>query len=65
MPEDPVDRNALRHVYKVTLAVGAGAAAITGYLWYLDHKARREGRTMQVAPTVGSNYAGVGVAGRF
>jgi hypothetical protein len=56
-------------VYKITLGVGIATAAVAGYLWYRDIKAKKKRRTPSsawlIVPTVGDSYAGATAAAEF
>jgi hypothetical protein len=55
-------------VYKITLGVGLTTAAVSGYFWYRDLKAKKR-RTPSsawlIVPTVGDTYAGATAAAEF
>jgi hypothetical protein len=55
-------------VYKITLGVGITTAAVAGYFWYRDIKAKKRrtpGSAFLIVPTVGDTYAGATAAAEF
>jgi hypothetical protein len=55
-------------IYKVTLGVGVGAAAVAGYFWYRSLKTKprdSQQTTWLFIPTLGDDFAGATAAARF
>jgi hypothetical protein len=55
-------------VYKITLGVGITTAAVAGYFWYRDLKAKKRrapSSAWLIVPTVGDSYAGATMAAEF
>jgi len=53
-------------LYKVSLGLGVGAVALSGYLWYRELHATKPGEVrLAISPAVGRGFTGAAFAARF